>query len=214
MSVSVLVADDHRLFTVGIRRMLDLMPEYRLIGEVQNGYEVITFLEKNPTVDILVLDLQMPLMDGMQVLAYLTRRYSSLKKLILSSNHTKSSIEACKNLGATGFLGKDSCFESFREALVRISKGEEYFQAVSSGQNSFNGHWSCLYQKLREAYHLSERETEIIQMILNQCESKEIADRLHLSPLTVKTHRKNIFKKLKVHNVSGLLGLIRQNPGL
>jgi len=214
MGVSILLADDHRLFAVGIKRILDFIPEYELVGTVENGKEVILFLEKNQNVDVLVLDLNMPLMDGMQVLSYLNRKYPELKKLILSGQHTKSTMEACKNLGANGFIGKDSCFESFQEALDMVARGEEYFQPVSSSQNIFNGHWDCLYQKLRAAFGLSERETEIIQMVLNQCETKEIAQKLNLSPLTVKTHRKNIFRKLKVHNISGLLGLIKAHPGL
>lgn len=214
MGVSILLADDHRLFAVGIKRLLDFIPEFELVGTVQNGKEVILFLEKNHHVDILILDLNMPLMNGMQVLSYLNRKYPQLKKLILSGEHTKSTLEACKNLGANGFIGKDSCFENFHEALDIVAQGGEYFQPVSSSQNNFNGHWDCLYQKLREAFGLSERETEIIQMVLNQCETKEIAHKLHLSPLTVKTHRKNIFRKLRVHNVSGLLSLIKDHPQL
>ncbi|TVP49638.1 MAG: DNA-binding response regulator [Mongoliibacter sp.] len=214
MGVSILLADDHRLFALGIKRILDFIPEYALVGTVENGYEVILFLEKNQNVDVLVLDLNMPVMNGMQVLSYLNRKYPKLKKLILSGEHTKSNMEACKNLGANGFIGKDSCFKSFHEALDTVAGGGEYFQSVSSHQNIFNGHWNCLYQKLREAYRLSDRETEIIQMVLNQCETKDIAYKLHLSPLTVKTHRKNIYRKLRVHNVSGLLSLIKEHPGL
>ncbi len=209
MGVSVLLADDHQLFAVGIKKILALIPEFELIGTVENGKEVILFLENNQNVDVLVLDLNMPLMDGIQVLSYLRRKYPELKKLILSSEHTRSKMEVCKNLGAHGFIGKDSCFESFREALMKVTNGIEYFQPVAESNNIFNGHWNCPYQKLRIEFGLSERETEIIQLIINQLETKEIAERLHLSPLTVKTHRKNIYSKLKVHNVAGLTGLLR-----
>ncbi|MGY6741204.1 MAG: response regulator [Cecembia sp.] len=210
MGISILLADDHRLFAVGIKRILDFIPEYDLVGTVENGKEVILFLEKNHQVDILILDLNMPLMGGMQVLSYLNSKYPELKKLILSGEHTKSAMDCCKNLGANGFIGKDSCFESFRNALDTIAMGGEYFQPVSTSQNIFNGHGDCIYQKLKEAFGLSGRETEIIQMVLNQCKTKEIAHRLHLSPLTVKTHRKNIFKKLKINSVIGLMNLMKK----
>lgn len=209
MGVTVLLADDHRLFTVGIKKILTLLPDFECVGTVENGKEVLLFLEKNSKVDILVLDLNMPIMSGMQVLSYLERHYPNLKKLVLSSEHTQSAMGCCKNLGAHGFIGKDSCFEKFREALDTVARGGEYFQPVSGSQNRFNGHWNCPFQKLREAFGLSDRETEIIQMILHQLDTKAIAEKLHLSPLTVKTHRKNIFSKLKVHNVAGLFGLIK-----
>ncbi|MCH6235052.1 response regulator [Cognataquiflexum rubidum] len=214
MGVSILLADDHNLFAVGIKRILDFIPGCELVGSVQNGREVILFLESNQKVDVLVLDLHMPVMDGMQLLPHLSRKFPDMKTMILSGHHTKGTLEACKNLGAKGFVGKDSCFEIFREALEVIAGGGEYFQPVSITKNIYNGHWNCLYQKLRAEYGLSDRETEILKMILNQSENKEIAQQLNLSPLTVKTHRKNIYKKLHVHNISGLLGLIKEHPGL
>jgi DNA-binding NarL/FixJ family response regulator len=211
MGVSILLADDHRLFAVGIKRVFDFIPEYDLVETVENGKEVILFLEKNHHVDILILDLNMPLMSGMQVLSYLNRKFPKLKKLILSGEHTHRTMEECKNLGANGFIGKDSCFESFRNALDIIAKGGEYFQPVSPIQNIFKGNEDCFYQNLREAFGVSRREIEIVQMVLNQCKTKEIAQRLHLSPLTVKTHRKNIFRKLRINSVTGLIGLIKDH---
>lgn len=214
MGVSILLADDHALIALGIRKILESMPDYELVGHVPNGREVVFYLEKENHVDVLVIDLNMPVMDGMQLLSYLNRNYPDLKKMVLSSHHTHSTMEICKGLGANGFVGKDACFLTFQEAIQVIADGGEYFQTVTTDKNIQNGHRNCLYQKLRVEYSLSDRETEIIQLILNQIETKQIAASLHLSPLTVKTHRKNIFKKLKVHNVSGLLGLIKEHPGL
>jgi DNA-binding NarL/FixJ family response regulator len=214
MGVSILLADDHALIAFGIKKILETMPDYEMVGHMQNGREVVLYLEKENQVDVLVLDLNMPIMDGMQLLSYLRRKYPELKTMVLSGHHTKSAMEICRNLGANGFVGKDACFVTFQEAIQAIADGREYFQPVTTEKNIQNGHRDCLYQKLREEYSLSDRETEIIQMILNQIETKQIAENLNLSPLTIKTHRKNIFKKLKVHNVSGLLGLIKEHPGL
>lgn len=214
LGVSILLADDHSLFAFAIKRIFDFIPGYELVGTVQNGREAILYLEKNIKVDVLILDLNMPIMGGLQLLPYLSRKFPELKTMVLSGHHTKGTLKVCKNLGAMGFVGKDACFEVFREALEIIVSGGQYFQPVNPEKNVFNGHWNCIYQKLREVYGLSDRETEIIQMILNQCETKEIAQKLHLSPLTIKTHRKNIFRKLNIHNISGLLGLIKEHPGL
>lgn len=214
MGISILLADDHALFGLGIRKILETMPEFEFIGQVENGKELILYLEKNQNIDILVLDLNMPVMDGLQALPYIQRKYPSLKKLVLSGHHTSGTMALCKNLGVDGFIGKDSCFEVFSDALRSITSGGEYFQPVSAEKDKHNGHSNCLYQKLREIYSLSDREIEIIQLILNQSETNEIADSLNISYLTVKTHRKNIFQKLKVRNLSGLLSLIKEHPGL
>ncbi|WP_194975601.1 response regulator [Aquiflexum lacus] len=214
MGISILLADDHALIALGIKKILETMPDYEMVGHMQNGREVILYLEKENQVDVLVLDLNMPVMDGMQLLSYLNRNYPDLKKMVLSAHHTQSTMEICRNLGVNGFVGKDACFEAFQEAIEVIADGGEYFQPLSINKNIQNGHRNCLYQKLRVEYSLSDRETEIIQLILNQIETKQIAKNLNLSPLTVKTHRKNIFRKLKVHNVAGLLGLIKEHPGL
>jgi DNA-binding NarL/FixJ family response regulator len=214
MGVSILLADDHLLFAIGIRKMLEKIPDYTLIGHVPNGREVILFLEQHSQVDVLVLDLNMPLMDGMQLLSFLKEKHAGMKKMVLSGHHTTTTMEICKNLGANGFVGKDVCFETLHEAIDTVAAGGEYFQGLDIDRNIQNGHRNCLFQKLRSEYALSERETEIVQLILNQCETKEIAAKLNLSPLTVKTHRKNIFKKLKIRNVSGLLALIKDHPGL
>lgn len=209
MGVSVLLADDHRLFTLGIERVLEKHPEFQWIGTVGNGKEVLLFLEKNQQVDVLVLDLNMPLMCGMEVLSHLSTNYPGLKKLVLSSEHTPTTVEACKTLGANGFIGKDSCFDSFREALDKVAWGGEYFQSVGGSGGSIGGLGNCPFQKLKSEFGLSEREAEITRLIMQQLETKQIADQLQLSPLTVKTHRKNIFSKLKVHNVAGLMGLLK-----
>ena len=214
MGVSILLADDHLLFAIGIRKMLEKNPNFKLIGHVPNGREVIPFLEQQSQVDVLVLDLHMPAMDGMQLLSFLKEKHVGLKKMVLSGHQTTTTMEICRNLGANGFVGKDVCFGTLEDALNTIAAGGEYFPALDFDKNIQNGHRNCLFQKLRSEYALSDRETEIIQLILNQCETREIAAKLNLSPLTVKTHRKNIFKKLKIRNVSGLLALIREHPGL
>jgi DNA-binding NarL/FixJ family response regulator len=214
MGVSILLADDHTLFAFGIRKILEMLPEFDFVGHVENGQEAIFFLERNQRVDVLVLDLNMPVMDGLQLLPHLNRKFPGLKKIVLTGHHTRSTMQICKNLGVNGFIGKGSCFEVFRDALEIVASGGEYFQLMDYGKQLPADQVDCLYRKLRENYLLSDRETEVLQMILNQCLTREIAEKLVLSPLTVKTHRRNIFQKLKVRNVTGLLALIKDHPGL
>jgi DNA-binding NarL/FixJ family response regulator len=210
MKKKILIADDHDLFAGGVKLILETMPDFELIGKVSNGKELIGFLENHGHIDLLALDLQMPLMDGMQVLPFLQRNFPSLPVLVVTGQHTTATMDLCRNLGAKGFVGKDASLQVFKEALQEVAEGREYFQPVGAGMPNRNHVISNSFEKLRETYQLSTREMEIIQMILHQQDTKEIAERLHLSPLTVKTHRKNIFRKLKINNVVGLMNLMKQ----
>lgn len=214
MKKTILIADDHDLFAGGLKLILETMPAFEMIGKVSNGKELIDFLETHENVDLLALDLNMPLMDGMQALPFLRRNYPNLPVIVVTGQYTTATMDLCRNLGAKGFVGKDASLPVFREALKEVSEGREYFQPVFSMLPNRNHAVNTSYEKIRAIYQLSTREMEIIQLILHQQNTNAIAEKLHLSPLTVKTHRKNIFKKLRINNISGLLGLIKEQSGL
>lgn len=213
MKKTILIADDHDLFAGGLKLILETMPGFEMIGKVSNGKELIEFLENHGDVDLLALDLSMPLMDGMQALPYIQRNFPSINVLVVTGQHTTATMELCRNLGAIGFVGKDASLAIFKEALQEVSEGREYFQPVRADMKNRVHAIDDTFEKLRETYQLSSREMEVIQMILYQQDTNAIAEKLHLSPLTVKTHRKNIFKKLRINNISGLLGLIKEETG-
>jgi len=214
MKRTILIADDHDLFAGGLKLILETLPDFEMIGKVSNGKELIEFLENHGHIDLLALDLHMPLMDGMHVLPYVKRQFPLLHVLVVTGQHTTATMDLCRNLGAKGFIGKDSSLSIFKEALREVAEGREYFKPVRTGMTNRIPIINNSFEKLRETYLLSSREIEIIQMILHQQDTKTIAEKLHLSPLTVKTHRKNIFKKLRINNISGLLGLIKNENGI
>jgi DNA-binding NarL/FixJ family response regulator len=210
MSKRILIADDHELFTSGLESLLCQNPNYLVTGHFKNGKEVQTFFDKGEQADLLVLDLNMPVMDGIQLLTYLQRNFSHVDILIVSMHKTESSISLCKRLGAKGFVCKDAHLQVLLEAVDAILEGGEYFQEgiVPDEKNADKG----FYEKMMSEYNLTNREMDIIQLILNQYESNEIAEKLFLSPLTVKTHRKNIFRKLGVRNLTGLISIVKDQP--
>jgi DNA-binding NarL/FixJ family response regulator len=209
MKKKILIADDHDLFAGGLKLILETMPAFELIGKVSNGKELIEFLDTHSQVDLLALDLHMPLMDGMQVLPFLSRNFPKLPVLVVTGQHTTATMELCRNLGAKGFVGKDASLPIFKEALMTVSEGREYFQPIRTDITN-KAYVNNSFERLRENFNLSSREMEIIQLILHQQDTNAIAEKLHLSPLTVKTHRKNIFKKLKINNVVGLMNLMKE----
>ncbi|WP_373493519.1 response regulator [Aquiflexum sp.] len=210
MSKRILIADDHELFSSGLESLLCKNPDYLVVSHFKNGKEVQTFFDKEGNADLLVLDLNMPVMDGIQLLTYLQRNHPLVKVLIVSMHQTESSVHLCKRLGAKGFITKDSHLNILLNGVERILEGGEYFQDVFREVNPEPG--SGFYEKLMIEYNLTNREVDIIQLILNQYESNEIAEKLFLSPLTVKTHRKNIFRKLGVRNLTGLVALMKEQP--
>ncbi|MCH6235060.1 response regulator transcription factor [Cognataquiflexum rubidum] len=212
MSTQIIIADDHELFASGLDNLVSTDPNLKVIAHCRNGKEVLAYLENGIKVDFLILDLNMPVMDGIQLLGHLHRDYPHIKKLVISMHHTESSIALCKTLGADGFIGKDSSLNELLDAVHVILDGGKFFK--ESFQEVFDTEGKGFYEKLIYHYKLSKREVDIIQLIINQYESTEIADKLNLSPLTVKTHRKNIFRKLGVRNLAGLVALVKDHPRL
>jgi DNA-binding NarL/FixJ family response regulator len=212
MSTQIIIADDHELFASGLDNLVSTDPNLKVIAHCRNGKEVLAYLENGIKVDFLILDLNMPVMDGIQLLGHLHRDYPQIKKLVISMHHTESSIALCKTLGADGFIGKDSSLNELLDAVHVILDGGKFFK--ESFQEVFDTEGKGFYEKLIYHYKLSKREVDIIQLIINQYESTEIADKLNLSPLTVKTHRKNIFRKLGVRNLAGLVALVKDHPRL
>jgi len=210
MGTKIIIADDHELFASGLNQILKTNSSYQLKGCFSNGKQVIDYLDQGYCADLLILDLNMPVMDGVQVMGHLQRNYPKVKKLVLSMHRTDSSVALCKNLGADGMVGKDAPLQVLLDSIQSIIEGDEYFKDLpdtksDKGEEGF-------YKKLAKQYHLSKRETEVIQLIINQFENNEIAEKLNLSQFTVRTHRRNIFEKLGVRNLAGLVSFLKNSP--
>jgi DNA-binding NarL/FixJ family response regulator len=210
MGTKIIIADDHELFASGLNQILKSNPSYQLNGCFSNGKQVIDYLSSGYSADLLILDLNMPVMDGVQVMGHLQRNYPKMKKLVLSMHRTKSSVELCKNLGADGMIGKDASLQVLLDSIQSILNGEDYFKDLPN--SGLGKDEEGIYKKLADQFQLSKREIEVIQLIINQYESNEIAEKLNLSPFTVRTHRRNIFEKLGVRNLAGLVSFLKNSP--
>ncbi|MFN3999031.1 response regulator [Algoriphagus sp.] len=209
----ILIADDHELFSTGLENLLNKNPNFKVLSGFRNGKDLLNYFEEGGEADLLILDLNMPVMDGIQFLTYIQRKFCAIKVLVVSMYLTESTLKLCQNLGAHGYVCKDSSLQILLKAVDEILNGNFYFQETSP-EKFEEANPSGFYQKLKSHYRLSDREIDIIQLIINQYEGNEIAEKLHLSPLTVKTHRKNIFRKLGVRNLAGLVALMREEPGI
>lgn len=210
----VLIVDDHTLVRTGITELVNGLDVFKTIGTASNGKEAIELVESlNP--DLVLMDVDMPIMNGLEATIQLKKRNPECKIIILTMHGDPSLIKRMMDIGANGYLLKNADREEFSDALHRVSKGQTYFssdaaKAVITGENLSAGNFtvgpdSILFSKL------TEREREILKLIANGLSNKEIGDKLFISHRTVDSHRTNLMKKLQVHNAAGLIKLAISN---
>jgi len=211
MKKSIIIVDDHELFATGLKYMIDASSGFDLVGNFKNGKECLNFFEIGNSACLVVIDLEMPILDGFEVLEFLKKKRIKIKKLVLSTHHTIASIEKSKSLGADGFISKAVSFSFLVEMIKVILNGQSFFQEPPT--NSILDFDIELCKKLISRYHLTKREIEIINLTKAQLKCTEIAQKLNISMLTVKTHRRNILKKLDLKNFVGLVDLLENQHG-
>lgn len=196
--IRVLIVDDHQIVRDGIKRLLKDEDDIELIGSVGSGKEALDFIKCNRP-DVLITDLSMPNMSGIELTGKLEKLCPDIKVLILSMFNNEEYIVSAIQAGAKGYLPKqDSTTEILLEAIRAISKGDEFYSPSSSKivlkgfiQNVKNTSVGDVVKK----HQLTSREKEILKLYVEGCTNKEIAERLSLSVFTVKTHKNNIMQK-------------------
>lgn len=199
-TIKVFIADDHATLSDGLMAMISAVPGFTVMGKAADGEELLEKL-RHKTVDVLLLDINMPRLNGLEVLPMLRERYPQLGIIMLSINNTRSHITRANQLGASGYLTKGSDQQEILTAIRAVAEGGKYYsQEVTR-----------TIMELREPsrgnapVELTARERSIICLITKELTSREIGERLQISPHTVERHRKNIFNKLGVRNVVGLV---------
>jgi DNA-binding NarL/FixJ family response regulator len=202
--INILIADDHQMFVDGLRRLLLTRQEFHIVGEAYAGEGAITLLEQNQ-VDILILDINMPSMDGMEVTRIVNKRFPEVKILILSMYTETDFATEVLEQGASGYLIKNTGKEELFEAIHQVmNKGKYISQSIQTKPPHpiENG---PAREGFGKKYNLTKRETEILKLLVQGKTSPEIADILFLAIYTVDTHRKNLLRKLNVKNTAGLV---------
>lgn len=195
----VIIVDDHTLFRLGVKGALAKnSANIKIVGEADCGEALFQLLDAiHP--DIILLDLHLPDMSEIEIITRLRREYSDIKILVISAENTADTIEPLLEIGIDGFISKQqSTATELPEAITTIMNGMEYF-----GKDIAAIIYKVYISKKKTAKitsEFTEREQEIINLCHCGLQSKEIADRLHISPRTVETHKNNIFKKLGINN--------------
>lgn len=204
-SLRILLGDDHTIVRQGLRKILEEQPDWHVVAEASDGREAVRLtLSVEP--DIAVLDIGMPLLNGIEATRQIVRRAPSVAVMILSMHSDEAYITQALQAGAKGYLLKDSADTDLIRGVAAAAAGKSFFSPAVA-KVMLDDYVRRLASKgITDRYDaLSEREREIFQLIAEGHSSKEIADLLSVSPATVDTHRAHILQKLDVHNTAELV---------
>ncbi len=208
-TIRILVVDDHALVREGIKAMLAGVDDFVITGEAENGIEAIDQLKKI-AVDIVIMDISMPLMTGIEAIKIIAADFPAIKTIILTIHSEIEFIEQIYKSGATGCLYKNAGKSEFELAIRTIIKGERYFCMVLSDAilkehfNKIENNNKNLLQP-KDENPLTKREIEILKLLAEDMSNQAIADKLCISYRTIETHRKNIMQKLKLNSTIALV---------
>ena len=199
----ILIVDDHQLVLDGLRLIIESQADLQLVGEAHNGQEAIDFIKENE-VDIILMDLNMPVLNGIEASKKIVSIHPESKILILSMLSDTKLVKKLVKEGIKGYMLKNSGQDEIVDAIRRIRKGSTYFdphivELMMSGQSKTKVKNEGIPPSL------SRREKEILQLIINEHTSAEIAEKLFISLGTVESHRRNMISKLGVRNTAGLV---------
>lgn len=201
--IRLLIADDHQVLKDGIKAMLRDSSEIEVAGDASNGMEVLDIAGKTP-VDVVLLDIGMPLMDGVETCKKLKQLHPVIKVLALTMYDEGTLISRMVRNGAMGYILKNTGKEKLIEAIKAVYRGEAYF----SDRIKDTMITSIIADKSKQGVltpHLTRREQDVIKLIVNEYTTAEIARMLSISEKTVETHRHNLLQKLNVRNTAGLV---------
>jgi len=203
--IKIAIADDHKLFREGLRFLMDQMDDLEVVFEASNGKELLEQME-NHEPDVLLLDLDMPEVDGLEALKQLRPKFPNLGIIILTMHSDSKMVAYLMELGANSYLLKDTSPEEFRKAISSVIQEGFYFNKMVS-QAMLTGLKGQSKKKptLNDTETLTTREIEVLELICQEYTAKEIAEKIFISHRTVEGHRKNLIEKLGVKNTAGLI---------
>ncbi len=195
MAVKIMIADDHSMIREGLKSLFELDHDFEVIGEAENGKDCLDKLKKVKP-DVLLLDINMPVMNGLEVLKYLKSYRIRVKVLILTVHNEIDYLMKASEIGVNGYILKDSEFAELRKAVLAIMEGKMYIQpSLIPMLNSKMIEKNEDYGKLE---NLTRKELQILKMLSAGLSNREIATRMEISEHTVKNHLTRIFKKIGV----------------
>jgi DNA-binding NarL/FixJ family response regulator len=219
--INVLLVDDHTVVRQGLRALLQTEMDMEVIGEAENGRQAVMLARKEPPPDVVLMDVAMPLLNGLEATRQILKLVPTAKVLVLTSYGDDECVEQLMHAGAAGYLIKQTAANDLLKAIREVYRGNAFFspaiakrlrdqcrEAFTSGTSS------------RKPSELTSREAEVLQLIAEGFSNKQIASELSISIKTVEKHRQQVMNKLGIHDIAGLTrhaiakGIIETSVGL
>jgi DNA-binding NarL/FixJ family response regulator len=200
MPLRLIIADDHPMLVDGLSRVLSEMEHVEMLEPAANGRHLLDRLRTSPA-DMVLLDLHMPQMDGIETLKILKTEFPRLKILVFTNYNQPKLLREIKGLGANGYLLKNSTSATLKEAVLAVASGGTWFHEAPLSP-PISDHFMDDFMK---KYLVTRREVEIIRKIGEGYTTREIGEQLFVSEFTVNAHRRNICRKLDIYTPAGLV---------
>lgn len=203
--IRVLLADDHGIVRKGLRFLLDREPGMEVVGEAGDGRDAVRLAEEISP-DVVVMDIAMPLLNGIDATAAIVKKNPQIGVIMLSVHADESYILRALNAGAKGYLLKDAAEADLLRAIESVAQGKPFFSPAIM-QTLLEDYMRYLQQRnLQDSYDLlTDREKEVLQLLAEGKSNKEVATMLNLSLYTVETHRTRLMQKLNLHNTAEIV---------
>ncbi len=200
----VIVVEDHQILLESISLLISTIPNIELVGKASNGLKAMQILE-NKEVDIVVSDVMMPVMNGIELIWKVKQQFPHIKVLMLTVSEDSQTIKNALQAGADGFIFKSAEREELEEAISSLMNNKKYYsdKAILSLAEAQNEIFISDKEVLKTM--LTERELQILKLISQEMSGIQIAEKLFISPTTVESHRKNLFSKIGVNTSVGLV---------
>lgn len=200
----LLIADDHTLVRQGLRRILEGQPGWEVVAETGDGREAVRLAaELRP--DVVLLDIAMPHLNGVEAMQQIERRVPGVRVLVLSMYSDEAYVTRAIRAGASGYLLKDSADTDLIKGITAVAQGKSFFSPAAARVIVDNYARPAATGVADRFDSLSEREREVFQLVAEGYSNKEVAEFLHISPATVETHRAHVMEKLDLHSTAELV---------
>ncbi len=201
--ISIILADDHEIFRAGLKKLIQESPRFLVAGEASNGRELISLLEAAPC-DLLILDISMPELDGLEALEQIHKRFPAILTLVLSMHANPAYLKRSVARGAAGYVLKEDAFDRLIWAIDEVLAGRKAYSRSITDRALDN----LFFQddpEHQSADILTQRERQILALVAGGRTSRQIAEELKLSVRTVENHRARMMEKLGIHNSAALI---------
>ena len=203
--IRVLLVDDHTIVREGVSALLELSPEIEIVGEAANGNEAMEMAREQP-VDLVLMDLDMPVMGGLEATRNICKEFPGIKVLVLTQYDHREHVLSILEAGAHGFLNKSAASTELVSAIRAIYRGDSFLSPSATKHLVESYQLETDSKNKSDPYEqLTEREKEVLRLLAEGRTAREIAGRLFISPKTVDSHRTRLMHKLDLHNRAELV---------